>query len=76
VARSDPEFRAAICSLGLLGVLTRVRFSVVDELYFDVVQKIVDMDDALRRVPSVRGSDAHERLPRGAPSPAVRHRDA
>lgn len=47
IARDDPEFHAAVCSLGLLGVLTRVRFSVVDELYFDVVQKIVDMDDVL-----------------------------
>src|SRR4051794_37513991 len=47
VARGDAEFHAAICSLGLLGVLTRVAFSVVDELYFDVVQKIVDLDDVL-----------------------------
>jgi hypothetical protein len=36
-----------VCSLGLLGVLTRVRFRLVDELYFSVVHKIVDLDDVL-----------------------------
>jgi len=36
-----------ICSLGLLGVITRVHFRLVDEIYFDVVQKIVHLDDVL-----------------------------
>jgi hypothetical protein len=36
-----------VCSLGLLGVLTRVRFRLVDELYFEVVQKIVELGDVL-----------------------------
>jgi FAD/FMN-containing dehydrogenase len=47
IARGDPDFPAAVCSLGLLGVLTRVRFGLVDELYFDVVQKVVELDDVL-----------------------------
>jgi FAD/FMN-containing dehydrogenase len=47
ISRGDPDFPAVVCSLGLLGVLTRVRFRLVDELYFDVVQKIVDLDDVL-----------------------------
>jgi FAD/FMN-containing dehydrogenase len=47
IARGDPAFPAVICSLGLLGVLTRVRFRLVDELYFSVVQKIVELDDVL-----------------------------
>jgi D-arabinono-1,4-lactone oxidase/FAD binding domain len=47
ISRGDPEFPAVVCSLGLLGVLTRVRFGLVDELYFDVVQKIVHLDDVL-----------------------------
>ena len=47
ISRGDPDFPAAVCSLGLLGVLTRVRFRVVDELYYSVVQKIVDMNDVL-----------------------------
>ena len=47
ISRGDADFPAAVCSLGLLGVLTRVRFRLVDELYFAVVQKIVDLDDVL-----------------------------
>src|SRR5829696_3138514 len=41
VSRGEAGFPAVVCSLGLLGVLTRVRFRLVDELYFSVVQKIV-----------------------------------
>jgi FAD/FMN-containing dehydrogenase len=47
IARGDADFPAVVCSLGLLGVLTRVRFRLVDERYFDVVQKIVHLDDVL-----------------------------
>jgi FAD/FMN-containing dehydrogenase len=47
ISRGDADFPAVVCSLGLLGVLTRVRFRLVDELYFDVVQKIVELDDVL-----------------------------
>ncbi|HEX6713525.1 MAG TPA: FAD-binding protein [Thermoleophilaceae bacterium] len=47
IARGDPDFPAVVCSLGLLGVLTRVRFRLVDELYFSVIQKIVELDDVL-----------------------------
>jgi FAD/FMN-containing dehydrogenase len=47
IARGDADFPAVVCSLGLLGVLTRVRFRLVDERYFDVVQKIVALDDVL-----------------------------
>jgi FAD/FMN-containing dehydrogenase len=47
ISRGDADFAAVVCSLGLLGVLTRVRFRLVDELYFSVVQKIVHLDDVL-----------------------------
>jgi FAD/FMN-containing dehydrogenase len=47
ISRGDPGFTAAVCSLGLLGVLTRVRFRLVDERYFSVVQKVVHLDDVL-----------------------------
>jgi FAD/FMN-containing dehydrogenase len=47
IARDDADFPAVVCSLGLLGVLTRIRFRLVDELYFSVVQKIVRLDDVL-----------------------------
>jgi FAD/FMN-containing dehydrogenase len=47
ISRGDPDFPAVICSLGLLGVITRVNFSLVDELYFDVVMKVVRLDEVL-----------------------------
>jgi len=47
ISRGDPDFPALICSLGLLGVITRVNFKLVDELYFDVAMKIVHLDDVL-----------------------------
>jgi len=47
IAREDDEFAAVVCSLGLLGVIVRVRFRLVDELYFNVVQKVVELDDVL-----------------------------
>lgn len=47
IARGDADWPAVVCSLGVLGVLTRVRFTVVDERFFDVVQEKVDMDDVL-----------------------------
>ena len=47
IARGDADFPAVVCSLGLLGVLTRVRFRLVDERYFSVVMKVVELDDVL-----------------------------
>lgn len=47
IGRGDPDFAAAVCSLGLLGVLIRVHFRLVDELYFRVVQKVVELEDVL-----------------------------
>jgi len=47
ISRGDAAFGAVVCSLGLLGVLTRVGFRLVDELHFSVVQKIVHLDDVL-----------------------------
>jgi FAD/FMN-containing dehydrogenase len=47
ISRGDPDFPAVICSLGLLGVITRVNFSLVDELFFDVTMRVVDLDEVL-----------------------------
>lgn len=47
IARGDDDFPALVTSLGLLGVLTRVRFRLVDERHFAVVMKVVDIDDVL-----------------------------
>lgn len=48
ITRDEDEFHSVICSLGLLGVITRVHFRLVEEVYFDVVQKIVHLDDVLK----------------------------
>lgn len=50
IARGEPEFQAAVCSLGLLGVLTHVHFRLAEEVYFDVVQKVVHLDDVLKNL--------------------------
>ena len=47
ISRDDPDFPAVVCSLGLLGVITRVHFQVVDELFFDVTMKVVELGDVL-----------------------------
>src|SRR4051794_8899079 len=47
ISRGDADFPAVVCSLGLLGVLTRVGFGLVDERHFSVVQKMLRLDDVL-----------------------------
>lgn len=47
VSRGDPEFPAAVCSLGALGVLTRVKFGLIDQPFFRAVQHILDMEEIL-----------------------------
>ena len=47
VTRTDPDFSSVVCSLGAIGVLTRVRFRLVDQLYFTTVQRIVPLEEIL-----------------------------
>ena len=47
VAKTDPDFNAVVCSLGAIGILTRVQFSLVDQIYFETVQKVVKMKEML-----------------------------
>lgn len=47
VARGEPGFQAAICSLGAIGVITRMHFALVDELFFQTTQVIADVDDLI-----------------------------
>ena len=47
VARSDPAFAAVVCSLGAIGIITRIQFRVVDELFFAVTMKMISMEEAL-----------------------------
>jgi hypothetical protein len=55
VLKDDPAFRAAVCSLGVTGVLTRVQFSLVDEPYFSTIQKVVRLDEVLSDVNKTSG---------------------
>jgi hypothetical protein len=46
-SRGEPGYRAAVCSLGAIGVLTRVRFGLIEEPYFHSIQEIVPLADVL-----------------------------
>ena len=48
ISKTDPDFRAVIGSLGAIGVITRVKFTLVDELYFETIQKIIPVNDVLK----------------------------
>jgi FAD/FMN-containing dehydrogenase len=47
VLKTDPEFPAVIGSLGAIGVITRLNLRIVDQLYFETVQKIVNIHEML-----------------------------
>jgi len=47
VSRSDPAFGAVVGSLGAIGILTKVQFGLVDEPYFETIQKIERLEDVL-----------------------------
>lgn len=47
VDRGDPAFPAVVGSLGVVGIITRVQFRLVDEPYFDTIQKVIRLDDVL-----------------------------
>ena len=47
ITAGTPEFDAAICSLGALGYLLRVRFRLVDELFFAASQTLVSLESVL-----------------------------
>ncbi len=48
--KQDPDFQAAVASLGVIGILTRVQFRLVDELYFETIQKMVRLESVLTDV--------------------------
>lgn len=50
LSKNDPAFLAAIASLGVIGILTKVQFRLIDELYFETIQKIVKLDKILSDV--------------------------
>lgn len=47
LSKNDPAFAAAIASLGVIGILTKVQFRLIDELYFETIQKMEKMDSIL-----------------------------
>ncbi len=47
VAKEDAEFPALIGSLGAIGVITRLQLRVVDQIFFETVQKIVKIQEVL-----------------------------
>ena len=47
LSKNDPAFPAAVGSLGAIGILTRVHFRLVDEPFFETVQKMVGLKDVL-----------------------------
>lgn len=47
VSKTDPAFPAVIGSLGAIGILTKVQFRLIDELYFETIQKIVKLKEVL-----------------------------
>lgn len=47
VARGDPDFAALVGSLGIVGVLTRVNLSLVNQIYFETVQKVTQLKEML-----------------------------
>ncbi len=50
VSKTDPAFPAVIGSLGAIGILTKVQFRLIDELYFETIQKIVKIKEVLTDV--------------------------
>jgi hypothetical protein len=47
LTRSEPAFAAAVASLGVIGIITKVQFRLIDEIYFETIQKVVPLHDIL-----------------------------
>jgi hypothetical protein len=62
ISFGDPEFPAAVCSLGALGVLTRVRFRLVNEPYFKVQQRVVPLTEVLSDLDATSAQHAFWRI--------------
>ena len=45
--RGDAAFPAVIGSLGAIGILTKVQFRLLDELFFETIQKVVKLKEVL-----------------------------
>lgn len=47
VNKTDADFKAVVGSLGALGVLTRVQITLVDQIFFETVQKVTKLSAML-----------------------------
>ncbi|MCP3137929.1 D-arabinono-1,4-lactone oxidase [Pyxidicoccus xibeiensis] len=47
VSRDDPTFLSVVGSLGAIGVLTRARFRLIDEPFFETRQQVLPIDEVL-----------------------------
>jgi hypothetical protein len=47
VSKTDPAFCAVVTSLGAIGILTRIQFRLIDELFYETVQKIKKLSEVL-----------------------------
>ena len=47
VHHTEPAFRAAVASLGAIGILTKVQFRLIDQPFYETIQKIIHLKDVL-----------------------------
>jgi FAD/FMN-containing dehydrogenase len=47
VHKDEPDFRALIGSLGAVGVITRLHLRLVDQLFFETVQRVIKLSEFL-----------------------------
>jgi len=47
VEKDESAFRAAICSLGAIGVITQLGIRVVEESFYKTIQRVVPLEDVL-----------------------------
>ena len=50
VSKIDPAFAAVVGSLGAIGILTKAHFRLIDEPYFETIQKIIKLKEVLTDV--------------------------
>ena len=47
VKYTEPGFRAVVASLGAIGILTKVQYRLIDQPYFETIQKVIRLKDVL-----------------------------
>lgn len=47
VTRSQKEFFSIVCSIGCIGIITEAEFELIDQPYYEVIQKVIPLEDVL-----------------------------